>query len=97
MAIFGYFLKCESVQKVIDYTLKMKKPTDRRHMQLIFYRSKYFKMPSFLSFNSLNLVPNHGSVEILDPDRGHIILSFPFKFLLTSIKKIKRLTMFHRS
>ena len=24
MAIFGYFLKIESVQKVIDYTLKMK-------------------------------------------------------------------------
>ena len=52
MAIFGYFLKIESVQKVIDYTLKMKKPTDRRHMQLTFYRSKYFKMPSFLSYNS---------------------------------------------
>ena len=52
MAIFGYFLKIESVQKVIDYTLKMKKPTDLRHMQLTFYRSKYFKMPSFLSYNS---------------------------------------------
>ena len=51
MAIFGYFLKMESVQKVIDYTLKMKKPTDRRHMQLTFYRSKYFKMPSFLSYH----------------------------------------------
>ena len=34
MAIFGYLLKIESVQKVIDYILKMKKPTDRRHMQL---------------------------------------------------------------
>ena len=31
MAILGYFLKIESVQKVIDYTLKMKKPTDRLH------------------------------------------------------------------
>ena len=91
MAIFGYFLKIESVQKVIDYKLKMKKPTDRRHMQLTFYRSKYFKMPSFLSYNSSkDLVPNQGSVEILDPDRGHIMLSFPYKFLLTSIKKIKR-------
>ena len=27
IAILGYFLKIESVQKVIDYTLKMKKPT----------------------------------------------------------------------
>ena len=92
MAIFGYFLKIESVQKVIDYTLKIKKkPTDRRHMQLTFYRSKYFKMSSFLSYNSSkDLVPNQGSVEILDPDRGHIMLSFPYKFLLTIIKKIKR-------
>ena len=91
MAIFGYFLKFESVQKVIEYTLKMKKPTDRRHMQLTFIRSKYFKMPSFLSYNSSKgLVPNQGSVENLDPDRGHIMLSFPYKFLLTSIKKIKR-------
>ena len=47
------------------------------------------KMPLFLSYNSSNdLVPNQGSVEILDPDRGHIMLSFPYKFLLTSIKKI---------
>ena len=77
MAIFGYFLKIESVQKVFDYTLKMKKPTDRGHMQLTFYRSKYFKMPSFLSCNSSkDLVPNQGSVEILDPDRDHIMLSF---------------------
>ena len=91
MAIFGYFLKIESVQKVIDYMLKMKKPTDRRHLQLTFYRSKYFKMPSFLSYNSSNdLVPNQGSVEILDPDWGHMMLSFPYKFLLTSVKKIKR-------
>ena len=91
MAIFGYFWKFESVQKVIDYTLKMKKPTDRRHMQLTLYRSKYFKMPSFLSYNSSkDLVPNQGSVEILDPDRCHIMLSFPYKFLLTSIIKIKR-------
>ena len=91
MSIYGYFLKIESVQKFIDYTLKMKKPTDRRHMQLTFYRSKYFKMPSLLSYNSSkDLVPNQGSVEILDPDRGHIMLSFPYKFLLTSIKKIKR-------
>ena len=73
MAIFGYFLKMESVQKVIDYTLKMKKPIDRRHMQLTFYCSKYFKMPSFLSYNSSkDLVPNQGSVEILNPDWGHI-------------------------
>ena len=86
-----YFLKMESVQKVIDYTLKMKKPTDRRHMQPNLYRSKYFKMPSFLSYNSSkDLVPNLRSVEILNPDRGHILLSFPYKFLLTSIKKIKR-------
>ena len=98
MSIYGHFLKIESVQKVIDYTLKMKKPTDRRHMQLTFYRSKYFKMPSFLSYNSSkDLVPNQGSVDILDPDRGHILLSFPYKLLLTSIKKIKRLTIFHRS
>ena len=91
MAIFGYFQKIESVQKIMDYTLKMKKPTDRRHRHLTFYRSKFFKMPLFLSYNSSkDLVPNQGSVEILDPDRGHIMLSFPYKFLLTSIKKIKR-------
>ena len=68
MAIFGYFLKIESVQKVMDYTLKMKKPTDRRHKHLTFYRSKFFKMPLFLSYNSSkDLVPNQRSVEILDP------------------------------
>ena len=81
---------------VIDYTLKMKKPTDRRHRHLSFYRSIFFKMPLFLSYKfSKDLVPNQGSVEtskfeILDPDWGHIMLSFPYKFLLTSIKNIKR-------
>ena len=75
----------------MDYTLKMKKPTDRRHIHLTFYHAKFFKMPLFLSYNSSkDLVPNQGSVEILDPDRGHIMLSFSYKFLLTSIKKIKR-------
>ena len=75
----------------MDYTLKMKRPTDRRHRHLTFYRSNFFKMPLFLSYNSSkDLVPNQGSVEILNPDRGHIMLSFPYKFLLTSIKKIKR-------
>ena len=75
----------------MDYMLKMKKPTDRRHRHLTFYRSKFFKMPLFLSYNSSkDLVPNQGSVEILDPDQGHIMLSFPYKFLLTSIKKIKK-------
>ena len=75
----------------MDYTLKMKKPTDRKHRHLTFYRSKFFKMPLFLSYNSSkDLVPNQGSVEILDPDRCHIMLSFPYKFLLSSIKKIKR-------
>ena len=75
----------------MDYTLKMKKPTDRRHRHLTFYRSKVFKMPLFLSYNSSkDLVPNQDSVEILDPDRGHIMLSFPYKLLLTSFKKIKR-------
>ena len=61
MAIFGYFLlkKIESVQKVMDYTLKMKNPTDRRHRHLTFYRSKRFKMTLFLSYNSSkDLVPN---------------------------------------
>ena len=73
MAILGYVFKIESVQKVIDYTLKMKKPTDRRHMQLTFYRSKYFKMPSFLSYNSSkDLVPNQGSVEIFKTPIGVI-------------------------
>ena len=72
-----------------DYRLKMKKPTDRRHRHPSFYRSKFFKMPLFLSYNySKDLLPNQGSVEILDPVRGHIMLSFPYKFLLTSIKKI---------
>ena len=75
----------------MDYTLKVKKPTDRQHRHLTFYRFNFFKMPLFLSYNSSNdLVPNQGSIEILDPDRGHIMLSFPYKFLLTSIKKIKR-------
>ena len=74
----------------MDYTLIMKKPTDRRHRHLTFYRF-FFKMPLFFSYNySKDLVPNQGSVEILDPDRGHIMLSFPYKFPLTSIKKIKR-------
>ena len=75
----------------MDYSLKIKKPTDRRHRYLTFYHSKKIKMPLFLSYNSSkDLVPNQGSVEILDPDRVHIMLSFPYKFLLTSIKKIKR-------
>ena len=75
----------------MDYTLKMKKPTDRKHRHLTFCLPKFFKMPLFLSYNSSkDLVPNQGSVEILDLDRGHIMLSFPYKFLLTSIKKIKR-------
>ena len=47
-------------------------------------------MASFLGYNSSkDLVPNQGSVEILDPDRGRIMLSFPYKFLLTSIKRSK--------
>ena len=47
-------------------------------------------MPMFLSyFSSKDLVPNQGSVENLDPDRGHIMLSSPYKFLLTSIKDQK--------
>ena len=80
-----------SVQKVMDYMLKMKKPTDRRHRHLTFYHSKFFKMPLFLSYNSSkDLVSNQGPVKILDLNRGHIMLSFPYKFLLTSIKKIKR-------
>ena len=48
MAILGYFKKIESVQKVMDYTLKIKKPTDRGHRYLTFYRSEFF-------FNALNL------------------------------------------
>ena len=72
----------------MDYTLKMKKPTDRRHRHLTFYRSNFFKMPLFLSYySSKDLVPNQGSVEILDPNRGHIMLSISYKFLLTSIKR----------
>ena len=79
------------MQKVIDYTLKMIKPTDRRHRHLTFYRSKVFMMPLFWSYNSSkDLVPIQGSAEILDPDRGYIVLSLPYKFLLTSIKNIKR-------
>ena len=75
----------------MDYLLKMKKLTDGRRRHLTFYHSKFFKMPFFLSFNSSkDLVPNQGLVEILDPDRGHIMLSFPYKFLFTSFKKIKR-------
>ena len=74
----------------MDYTLKMKNLTDRRQRHLTFYRSNFLKMTLFLSYNSSkDLVPNQGSVEILVPDRGHIMLSFPYKFLLTSIKKIK--------
>ena len=75
----------------MDYTQKMKKPTGRRHRHLTFYRYFFFKMPLFLSSNSSkDLVPNQGSVEILDPDQVHIMLSFPYRLLLTSIKKIKR-------
>ena len=75
----------------MHYTLKMKKPTDRRHRQLTFYRSKFLQMPLFLIYNSSkDLVPNQGSVEILHPVRDQIMLSFPYKFLFTSIKKIKR-------
>ena len=52
-------------------------------------------MPLFLSYNSSkDLVPNQGSVEILDPVRGHIMLSFPYKFLLTSIKKDQKVNTF---
>ena len=83
------------MQKVTDYTLKMKKPTDRRNRNLTFYRSIFFKMPLFLSYNSSkNLVPNQGSVEIIDPDRVHIMLSFPYKFLFTSIKKDQKVDTF---
>ena len=82
----------------MDYTLKMKKPTDRRHRHLTFYRSNFFKMPLLLSYNSSkHLVPNQGYVEILDPYRDHIILSFSYKFLLTSIKRSKGKQIFHRS
>ena len=44
MVIFRYFKKIESVQKVMDYTLKVKKPTDRQHRLLTFYRLKFFEM-----------------------------------------------------
>ena len=48
----------------MEYTLKMNKPTDRRHRHLTFYCSNFFKMPLFLSYNSSkDLVPNQGSVE----------------------------------
>ena len=61
--MFRYFKKIESVQKVMDYTLKVKKPTDRQHRHLTFYRLNFFKMPLFLSYNSSNdLVPNQGSI-----------------------------------
>ena len=79
----------------MDYTLKMKKPTDRIHRHLTFYRSNFLRNSWFLSYNSSkDLVPNQGAVEILDPDRVQIMLSFPYKFLLTSIKKIKKLRNF---
>ena len=81
----------------MDYTLKMKKPTDRRHRHLTFYCSKFYKMPLFLSYySSKDSVPNQGSVEILDPDRVHI-MSSPYKFLLTSIKRSKGKQIFNRS
>ena len=52
-------------------------------------------MPLFFSYNSSkDLVPNQDSVEILDPNRGHIMLSFPYKFLLTSIKKNQKVNKF---
>ena len=68
----------------MDYMLKMKYPTDRRHRHLNFYRSKLFKMPLFFfSYNSSkDLFSNQGSVEILDHDRGHIMLSFPYKIII---------------
>ena len=79
----------------MDYTLKMKKPTDRRQRHLTFYSSNFFKMPLFLSYNSSkDLVPNQDSVETFNPDRGHIMLSFPYKFLLTSIKKDQKVNTF---
>ena len=75
----------------MDFTLNMKKPTDRKQRHLTFYRSIFIKMPLSLSYNSSkDLVLNQSSVEILDPNWGHIMLSFPYKFLLTSIKKSKR-------
>ena len=52
-------------------------------------------MPLFLSYTaSKDLVLNQGSVEILETDWGHIMLSFPYKFLLTSIKKDKKVNTF---
>ena len=92
IAIFGcFFGGIESVRGVIDYALRVGRPADGGLMQLTFYRSGCFEMPSFLSCgSSRDLVPNRGSVGVLDPGRGNIMLSFPYKFLLTSIKKIKR-------
>ena len=61
----------------MDYTLKMKKSTERRLIHLTFYCSEFFKMLLFLSYDSPKyLVLNQGSFEILVPDRGHIMLSF---------------------
>ena len=56
----------------MDYTLKMKKPTERRHIHLTFYHLEFFKILLSLSYNSKDLVPDQGSFEILIPDRGHI-------------------------
>ena len=81
-----FFLEIGSVRGVIDCAQRVREPADGGHMQLTFYRSGCFEMPSFLSCSSSkDLVPSQGSVEILDPDRGYIMLSFPYKFLLTSI------------
>ena len=52
------------MQKVRDYTLKMKKPTDRGHRHLTFYRSNFFKMPLF--FYLTVYLPIR-----LNPRRGH--------------------------
>ena len=63
-------------------------------LHVTFYRSEYFKMPSFLSYNSSkDLVPNQGSVVILDPDLGHIMLSFPYKFLLDIFNSLRLLPL----
>ena len=70
----------------MDYTLKLKNPSERRHIHLTFYRSEFFKMPLFLSYNSSkDLVPDQGSFEILVPNQGHIKLSFPYYLLLAGI------------
>ena len=75
---FWVFLENRVCAKGYGLYAKKKKPTDRRHRHLTFYRSEFFKMPLFLSYNSSkDLVPNQGSVEILDPNRSHIMLSFP--------------------